>query len=279
MGRNNLSSTLGDSGLFSLDAWHIQFDNQNKEADLFVHLNFGTGRMGGENNSPVTFDLRLRRATLVVRIPNDDGFKVDFSSVARTEPTPPTMAETKTEVATNAKFGINATAANTGFTGEASVGADGHRASTTNTTKSENLYSINVIDGKYENAYCWHLTPVESTVLLGTPWSAEQEPRLKILDKRTDDMRDIDISSNMTAPTIIELHCLREDFEISNLQLMNETSSIFNKLPIGKKDIKLTAAESYIREKLMERGLESGDISSGNKYVKIQLAVIRAEAQ
>ena len=147
MSRNNLSRSLGDSGLFSLEAWHVSFDKNTNETELFVHVNFDTARMGGDKDSPVNFELRLKRATIIVHVPKEDGFKVDLSTVARAEPSPRSFTRS-TEIKTSFDGSVGAGVSGKGLTGQLSSKVGGEKTDVETMKEEMDLYSISVTDGK-----------------------------------------------------------------------------------------------------------------------------------
>ena len=70
----------------SVQAWHDSFDSKVSKADLSVDVVFGEARIGGEVVSPIRFKLELRRADLIVVIPETEPVSVDLSSLSRDAP-------------------------------------------------------------------------------------------------------------------------------------------------------------------------------------------------
>jgi hypothetical protein len=70
----------------SIDAWHEPFDANEGTVDLHADVVFGTARVGGETESPIRFRLSIKRAELLVVIPNSEPVKIDRKSVSRSAP-------------------------------------------------------------------------------------------------------------------------------------------------------------------------------------------------
>jgi len=64
--------------------------------------------------------------------------------------------------------------------------------------------------------YPWTVESPRSSVLVGRPWDANKQPRLKLVDKRKDRSKGI-------PPTVrVEVRCRREDLIIENLEIKDE---------------------------------------------------------
>jgi hypothetical protein len=110
--------------------------------------------------------------------------------------------------------------------------------------------------------------PFDGSILAGRPWDAEQMPRLKLKDLRKDRTRGI-------PPTVrVEVRCKREDLDIQGIEIKDgrRWSGLKSRLGILNK---LAAAESYIRDRLTEEGLEVKNIS--DPFGQLTLASATAE--
>lgn len=56
----------------SIDAWHDSFSEAYASVDLHADVVFGTARVGGECDSPIRFRLSVKRAEVVIVIPNTE---------------------------------------------------------------------------------------------------------------------------------------------------------------------------------------------------------------
>lgn len=70
----------------TIDAWHDSFSNEVSAVDLHADVVFGTARVGGDSESPVRFRLSIRRADVVIVIPESEPLSVDRRSVSRDTP-------------------------------------------------------------------------------------------------------------------------------------------------------------------------------------------------
>jgi hypothetical protein len=116
--------------------------------------------------------------------------------------------------------------------------------------------------------YRWIVTPQTREVLEGRPWDPNKNPRMKLLDQRKNRSRGI-------PPAVrIEVQCLREDLLVQDIEVKDST--LWEKLRAknGFRN-RLVAAESYIRDRLEEEGLEIGEIN--DKFSSLILARVTAE--
>ncbi len=70
----------------TIDAWHDTFSESVSTVDLHADVVFGTARVGGDAQSPVRFRLSVRRAEIIVIIPDSEPVSVDRKSVSRDTP-------------------------------------------------------------------------------------------------------------------------------------------------------------------------------------------------
>jgi hypothetical protein len=118
-----------------------------------------------------------------------------------------------------------------------------------------------------ENSDRWSFEPGIGAVLDGRPWNALKTPLLKLVDRRSNRKKGI-------APCArLEIRCLREDLEITDLDIKD--SDLWQKLlsRTGSTN-RFKAAEAYIKNELERAGLEAGDLS--DKFAKITLAEVFA---
>lgn len=258
----------------TIDAWHKAFDDQTSTADLHADVVFGTARVGGEADSPVRFRLSVKRAEIVVIIPDSEPVVVDRESVSRDEPE---VQGKLTEVVeqsaqAHAKGSASASVSAAGFSGSASL--EGNAQTAISTSKrlelSENIQLMLVTQSKTADGhYRWLAEPRTSKVLQGRPWDATKNPRLNLIDKRKDRSKGI-------PPTVrVELRCRREDLAIDDLVTKDE--NLWEKIQTrsGFKN-RIAAAESYIRDRLSKEGLEVKNIE--DIFGQVTLANVTADA-
>jgi hypothetical protein len=259
----------------TLDAWHDEFNDQASKVDLHVDVVFESGRIGGEPESPVRFRLNIRQADVVVVVPESEPVAVDKRSVSRDSPPyHGQMTETferaargsvkGSAVASASTTGISASAT-TEIGGEASV-ASSKKLEITATLQLMLVTQAMTPDGHYR----WSLRPSDGSVLRGRPWDAKQAPRLKIIDQRKHRKKGI-------PPTVrVEVRCKREDLDISEVVLKDETLFEATRRRVGFRN-RQAAAEAYIRDRLAKEGLAIRNFA--DSFGELTLASILAGPQ
>jgi hypothetical protein len=109
--------------------------------------------------------------------------------------------------------------------------------------------------------YRWSIEPRTAKTLEGRPWDAQKQPRMKLKDERKD-------RSKIPPSVRVELSCRREDLCIEDIRLKDETlwDKIKDRAKLGNN---IAAAESYIRERLAEEGLEVQNIEDRFGYLTL----------
>jgi len=259
--------------VLSIDAWHEKLSAKTAIAALHADVVFSTARIGGEVESQVRFRLSIKRAELVVIIPETEPFAVDKRSVARMGDviTMTRSFEDTTEVlgaaGGDAKLAISPTKVS--VSANAKLQANAKRIAKQKLRGTDKRASIDVTYRFHngENNDRWTFKPEIGAVLEGRPWDALKSPLLKLVDQRTNREKGI-------APSVrLEIRCLREDLKIEDIEIKN--SGLWEKLVNreGSKN-RLKAAEAYIKNQLEEAGLEAGDLS--DKFAKITLGEVIA---
>ncbi len=259
----------------SVDAWHDEFCQKASKVDLHVDVVFDTGRIGGEAESPVRFRLNVKQADVVVVIPETEPVFVEKKSVSRDTPQlQGKMTETFERTARgNVKGSVGGSISSTNLNAAASA-ETGAEASVAASKKVEVTAALQLMvvtqsmtpDGHYR----WSLRPSKGTVLRGRPWDADRAPRLKIVDQRKDREKGI-------PPTVrVEIRCRREDLEITEINVKNETIFEAAKRRAGFRN-RLAAAEAYIRDRLIREGLTIRNFD--DSFGELTLANIIAEPQ
>ncbi|WP_156411977.1 hypothetical protein [Bosea sp. Root483D1] len=251
----------------SLDSWHKQFSVAQEVSELHVDVSFATGRIGEEAESPVRFELRLRRVEVVVIVPSSEPASVVISSVRRdTDNTKVTRARTiSTRLKAQAGVEASTSLAENGLKArfKAAVGMSASKASEDTTrivsaSKSMAVSQIKTRDGEY----AWAISPASSDALSGHPWNAMRSSLLSVRDERPDRSKGIEPSIR------VELRCRREDLDFPVIHRKSGVPWVTNKR---------IAAEAVIRNRLMEAGLLNGPID--DPYATITLSAIIAESQ
>jgi len=267
MGRNtNAQRALAN--LFSVDAWIIEVDQQ-KRSSLCVDVTFAVAKMGGDGLAPVSFTLRLRRAEIVVLMPLMGEFSVDPATVARLLPgTQKVERSYKIKKDGTAEAGLSIGAM--GVSGKLS--ADGKISAEESLVISSEVVLRDILSkhGKsHDGHYSWELVPMTKKVLEGPAWDAAQEPRFAVKDERSDKRKAVDARTNNHPVIRVQVRCRREDLDIEDIRLRDEErQSFLSRRP--NQDKRLAAAESYIRDALIQEGLMPVDLSG--EYVELLLA-------
>jgi hypothetical protein len=238
----------------TIDAWHDNFSEGVSAVDLHADVVFGTARVGGETQSPVRFRLSIKRAEVVVIIPESEPVSVDKRSVSRDAPE---LQGHLTEVVekisrASVKGVLSGSLSSTGIAASAATEAEAeaglsasNKFEVSATVKFMLVTQSKTGDGQYR----WLVESRMKEILEGRPWDATKEPRLKLIDRRKDRARGI-------PPTVrVEVRCRREDLRIEDLEIKDEGLWEAAKRRAGFKN-KMAAAESYIRDHLSQEGLE-----------------------
>lgn len=274
MGQNQDNRKRAFSEIVSIEAWHSPFSQEGARADLHADVVFGEGRVGGELESKVRFRLRLRRADLVIVVPETEPLAIDKASVSRdnsAEISGSKVTHITRGAALSGSASLEAVVAASGPSLNASVASKaefnsgaGSRVEASELVKAMKIKQSLTAEGHYR----WEIKPQLLEYLDGRPWAAATEPRLTLIDKRADRSKGI-------PPMVrIEIRCLREDLEISDVEIKDK--AIWTKLKGGMAfENKKIAAEAYIRNRLCAEGLEFGDIS--DPFGQLVLAHVSAE--
>jgi len=273
MSNNSANRKRAFAEAVSIDAWHQAFGPEAAKVDLHADVVFGTARVGGEADSPVRFRLRMKRADLVVVIPDSEPAMIDKQSVSRDAPQLRAHVKRTMEASATAgaeaqvEGGVSPRSASGSVKASASVAAK--TASSRKIEVSGELGMMTVTQSRTADGdYRWSIEPSTGDYLEGRPWDGALAPRLKLIDRRKDRSKGI-------PPTVrVEVRCKREDIEITDLIVKDEGLWKKAKRRVGFKN-RIRAAEAYIRSKLAEEGLEVSNIADA--FGEITLASTTAE--
>jgi hypothetical protein len=260
----------------SIDAWHDDFDGRRSKVDLHADVVFGTARVGGEPESPIRFRLSVRRAEVVVVIPELEPVSVVKKSVARDSPKfQGRLTETfEKKAKISGKGKVSASASHIGgsasASGEASAQADQSDSKRLEISTTVQLMIVTQSQTS-EGDYRWLVTPTPGIgeILQGRPWDAVTRPRLKMADHRKDR------SKGLPPIVRVEVQCRREDLVIENLHIKDESIWENVKSRMGFKN-RLAAAEAYIRDRLYAEGLEVENIEDA--FGRLTLGSVTAQS-
>lgn len=256
----------------SLDAWHDGFAKK-KKVDLHVDVAFGTARVGGETDATVRFRLSLKRAEVVIVVPGTEPVMVDKASVTRIERSVKVkvknvdkrQSQTKIEAGAAIEVGLGVSGPKTKAHAKAAALAAASRDQSSTVTREGSDFVVNQ-SRTHEDDYRWIITSnLASTPLDGHPWDADTAPRLKLVDTRPDRERSLPPSVR------VQVRCLREDLEITHLELKDEEAwSLISKSKQHRN--RLVAAEALIKARLFAAGLVVGDLNE--PYAQLTLAEV-----
>ena len=261
------------SDAVTVDAWHRPFDGERRTASLHAHVAFGEARVGHEPGMRISFRLGLRRAEVVVAIGEGEGLQVERKSVARKSSGSSFQG---TEVRQDHSLaaiggrislmiGLDAlrSAAGGGMTAKRSKGVK--RRSITKTKSAMRISQSMTSNDEYR----WVIESQSDSVLNGEPWDAAKDPRLTLIDPSVGKPRQIE-------PCVrIEVRCRREDLVVSDIEIIDK--QILKDIPTGTARSRRNevAAECYIRDELMRRGLGAVDLS--NRFAEVTILSVTAE--
>jgi hypothetical protein len=263
---SNQTSALAD--VVSLDAWHDEFSEQIRAVDLFVDVVFSAGRLGSEEDALVRFELCVRRAEVVVVVPPTEPITVDPASVSRDTPQVSGKRTKNTQRGrawSGGFWGVGGLLAGApGLAGKAQVHATANASASEKIEEFEELKPIAVKNSKTEDAHHrWTVTPVLKEFLDGRPWDPKAEPRLKLVDQRS--------GAKGVPPSVrVEVRCRREDLQISNIVLKDKRRWDTAKARTGYRNREI-AAEAYIRDQLLRRGLVVGDLRDTSAQMTLSM--------
>lgn len=189
MSRNFDNRKRAFADAVTVEAWHEDFSSNALTVDLHADVVFGTARVGGESESPIRFRLSIKRAEIVIIVPETEPVSVDKSSVSRDTPE---VRGHLTEVierknATRAKANVSASLSpiTVGASGEAAAEIAHHASQKLSVSGAVRLISVTQSKTE-EGEYRWIALPRTQPFLEGRPWDPNKEPRLKLIDKRKD---------------------------------------------------------------------------------------------
>jgi hypothetical protein len=272
MTRNSDNRRRAFADVVTVDAWHQTFEG-TKKVDLHADVVFGIARVGGESTSPVRFRLKVRRAEVVLVIPDSEPVGVDKPSVSRDSPDIRTRVKETIKKSSSSGAGAHFAAdiSTDKFDGTIGIAA---KADTNVSTEQKiersgdrprmHVRQSLTPDGHYR----WIIESSEGSHLDGRPWDPTHSPRLKLVDRRKE-------SGKSIPPSVrIEVLCRREDLIIEDITLKDARLWNTTKARLGFSN-RMAAAESYIRNCLLEEGLLVGDMA--DIFSLVTLASVMAE--
>lgn len=263
---NNRSRVFSE--VVSIDAWHKPFADGAELVDLHADVVFLDARVGEEQESPVRFRLSIKRAQVVVVVPEHEPVAIDKWSVQRDAQEFEGRLTETLEQSASAAGEIEAGASISGPL----LSARGRLAAEVQANKvierSAPLRLIVALQGKSPDGhYQWTLTPQSGEVLRGKSWDPSV-PRLKLRDVRTD------ISRGLPPCVRLEIRCRQEDLAIDDIRLKDEGRWAKIQSRFGFLN-RRAAAIAYVRQALTEEGLDVANIE--DPFGRVTLASVLAQ--
>ena len=231
----------------SIDAWRTSFDPETSLAKVHVDVSFLRGKLGDEPESPIRFEVALRRAEIIFVIPANEPIHVVQSSVKR-EPPIIVRAERTKESESQAKVGVAANA-NTGQGLSLGLDAAGSKSVSTRESVKTTMdggaitwAQSKAADGQYR----WELAPATAKYLLGKAWDAVSEPILSLKAQS---------QSRIDPVARVEIRCRREDLEIFNVVVKDDVN-VRKWISLDVLNNKMAAAEAFVVNALSARNLD-----------------------
>lgn len=269
MNRQNRKRGLAD--VVGVEAWHRPFTGKCREAPLHIDVVFQTGRFGANPSAPVRFTLSIKRAEVVVIRPENEPVRVQTQSVVRDAPNVRGKAVKRAASSLKGKAKARLKAGPDGVAAGVDVGVGAAKSVDETTETVTEFKAIQVVHMRdADEHHRWILTPAPDATLQGRPWDSD-EPRLTLQDTRQNRDKGLE-------PTVhVAVRCRRDDLEISNLAMKNETTWEKVKSLSGFPN-RRAAAEALIRTELFEEGLIRHDADLSDGYLEMTLALTTAES-
>lgn len=240
-------------GAVSLEVYRGKYDSDELTANLYINVSFLTGRVSESKSSGLRFKLSIKRAEVCILKDSSGLLKVPLSDIYR-----PGSLEAQYENELLSGDDLSASAKFSAADPSVSIGSVSKSSSKDKVTYSAALDGMKVVHRRNGEEHVYDISPLSGQSLHGTPW----EPGRKILCL---DASLCDKSFEPPEPTI-QIRCLREDLEITDVQYHGEGVFNFTALTKNKK----VAVEAYIKEQLALCGLDQSDLS--DPYATIVIA-------
>lgn len=254
----NLVRSVAD--VVSVQGWAIE---NGDSLNIHVDLAFREARVGGGIDDLVRFRLALLRADLVAVNPQSEGLEILPQSVERQRACLSVERDVQSAEGNASTLGITAELAlneKPSFATRLFGGREKYRSrsfSSRAITKSREIEVNHRVDAS--GSHRWEMIPAAGSTLSGSGWEARDSPRFAIRRPPP---------GPLPRSMIFQVRCLREDLRITDIKIAvdeTEVMSIFS--PTDK--ARIAAAEAFIKKRLAEAGLVSGDLS--NPFAEICL--------
>lgn len=254
------------SELIGLEVWSSA-KNDGNIYSFHVDIAFKKGRLGGDSDCGVTFDLTLKAAELVVVVPETEPLEVLSNFTTR--------YGLPSEVTRKSVF-KRADGAEATLSAARSFGLDTLKLTTQSNAAVSARHTLEQEIEIFEKtgaiavhhspsgngSNTWSFESIANDHLIGKPWDAVREPRLSVRNCASS-------GGASLAPCIsVSVRCKKEDLIIKNIQVDDQPIGVFARMFGNNHQL---AAESYIRNKLAAMGLPMG--VSQNRYSEVNLAM------
>lgn len=246
--------------LVVVDAWFRRSADSNDRYILHADVSFNEERLGGGTETAVLFKVAVKQCEIVF-IPPEPEFRVDRHSVARQRPLGPQeiadIKQRKAATSLRVKLGFRQKpSADANIDWERSGGSE----QTSKSTQTKSMYNeqfTRSIDG-YD---AWRVNGQELPQgrLVGPVFDVETEPRLTLIDLRSEMRRANDKKYSMSPLSRIEVRCLREDIDIYDIRMKDERKQEWLTARPGNK-LRLRIACEVLKEALLQEGLSVGSL-------------------
>lgn len=246
--------------LVVVDAWFRRSANRDDRYTLHADVSFNEERLGGGMETAVIFKVAVKQCE-VVFIPPTFDFRVDRDSVRRQRPLGPqeiaSSKQHKDMTSGRLKLSLNR---------KPSVGADidleRSRSSeqTSQSTQTKSMYNEQFTRST-DGHDAWRVNGQElaNGRLLGPVFDVHTEPRLTLIDLRSEACRENDEKRSMTPLSRLEVRCIRDDIDIYDIRMKDEDMQGWLAVRPGQKE-RLRVAREILREALLQEGLSVGSL-------------------
>lgn len=246
--------------LVVVDAVFRRSSDDASRYTLHADVIFNEERLGGGDDTGVIFSIAVRRCEVVFIRPKFD-FNVDRNSVRRQKPMGPQEVarsrQKKKTIGGRVKLALAASSS-----ANAEVGYEGNRT-TEETVKSAQMKSMfnEQLTRSVNGHDAWRVDgrELEGGRLTGPVFDFEAEPRLTLVDLRSEVRRLSDETNEMIPLSRIEVRCLRDDIDVYDVRLKDEEKHSFLSSKPGHKE-RIQIARGVIREALLQEGLSVGSL-------------------
>lgn len=231
--------------------------------NIYADVFFQTVRIGAEDETPIRFRLSLKRAEVLLRLPETDPLlHIDFGSVQR-KPEQERSKSRRLKVEQGEKFQkaqkiassslFSSLALKLGFSTEGQKAQDKDIRRTIE--EEEEIFSMRVV-GRRLNAKeaRWSVEAGDAAVLRNAPWD-QNTPLAVVVDQGFEDRRPGMEAGGIT----FEIRCTREDLSIDEVEL--KSPSLLQKhSQSSNRRAQTMAINQYIKSQLSERHLDASNI-------------------